>query len=111
MPARKSTPFLDERWRQKIQASMLINRLTDHAAGRNEMTATQVRAAEILLKKILPDLAAVECSGETTVKYVPFILAALECCQHHGLEGVWQRGSISVDRCQAALICRSKSIV
>jgi len=69
MPARKSTPFLDERWRQKIQASMLINRLTDHAAGRNEMTATQVRAAEILLKKILPDLAAVECSGETTVKY------------------------------------------
>src|SRR6516162_573670 len=68
MAARKSTPFLDERWRKKIQASMLINRLTDHAAGRNEMTATQVRAAEILLKKILPDLAAVECS-ETTVKY------------------------------------------
>jgi len=69
MAARKSTPFLDERWRQKIQASMLINRLTDHAAGRNEMTATQVRAAEILLKKILPDLAAVEYSGETSVKY------------------------------------------
>jgi hypothetical protein len=70
VPARKNTPFLDDRWRQKIQAAMLINRLNDHAAGRNEMTATQVRAAEILLKKVLPDLAAVEHNGETQVKYV-----------------------------------------
>jgi hypothetical protein len=70
VPARKNTPFLDDRWRQKIQAAaMLINRLNDHAAGRNEMTATQVRAAEILLKKVLPDLAAVEHNGEASVRY------------------------------------------
>jgi hypothetical protein len=69
VPARKNTPFLDDRWRQKIRAAMLINRLNDHAAGRNEMTATQVRAAEILLKKVLPDLAAVEHNGEASVRY------------------------------------------
>jgi len=38
----------------------LINRLTDHANGKVEMTATQVRATEILLRKILPDLSDVK---------------------------------------------------
>jgi hypothetical protein len=68
MPARK-TPFLDQRVREKIQASMLIRALHDCVEGRNQMTSVQVRAAEVLLKKVVPDLAAVEYSGETTVKY------------------------------------------
>jgi len=68
MPARK-TPFLDQRVREKIQASMLIRALTDCVEGRNKMTSVQVRAAEVLLKKVVPDLAAVEYSGETTMKY------------------------------------------
>ena len=68
MPARK-TPFLDQRVREKIQASMLIRALHDCVEGRNQMTSVQVRAAEVLLRKVVPDLAAVEYSGETTVKY------------------------------------------
>ena len=68
MPARK-TPFLDQRVREKIQASMLIRALHDCVEGRNKMTSVQVRAAEVLLRKVVPDLAAVEYSGETTVKY------------------------------------------
>ena len=50
----------DENTRLKIQAAQLINRLTDHAAGKVEMTATQVRALEILLRKILPDSSDVK---------------------------------------------------
>jgi hypothetical protein len=68
VPARK-TPFLDQRVREKIQASMLIRALHDCVEGRNQMTSVQVRAAEVLLRKVVPDLAAVEYSGETTVKY------------------------------------------
>jgi hypothetical protein len=34
------------------------------------MTSVQVRAAEVLLRKVVPDLAAVEHSGETEVKHV-----------------------------------------
>jgi hypothetical protein len=49
--------------RAKIQASQLINRLTKHALGEVELTATQIRAIEILLKKSVPDLSAVELSG------------------------------------------------
>lgn len=50
--------------RAKIQASQLINRLTDHAFSNVELSPTQVRAIEILLKKALPDLSAVEVSGD-----------------------------------------------
>ncbi len=50
--------------RTKIQASQLVNRLTDHVFGKVEMSPTQVRAAEVLLKKSVPDLSAVELSGD-----------------------------------------------
>jgi|SRR5690606_6145311 len=56
--------------RQKIQASQLINRLTDHALGNLEkpLDATQVRAIEILLNKSLPNLTSMELSGELETK-------------------------------------------
>ena len=48
-----------------IQTTQLIKRLQDHALGIVEMSATQVRAAESLIKKRLPDLAAVQHSGDS----------------------------------------------
>ena len=50
--------------RSKIQASQLVNRLTDHAFGRVELSVTQVNAIKILLGKSLPDLSAIEHSGD-----------------------------------------------
>ena len=50
--------------RDKIQASQLINRLEDHALGEVELSQTQIKAIEILLKKSLPDLSAVEHTGD-----------------------------------------------
>lgn len=59
MAARTKKIRHDENTRLKIQAAQLINRLESHARGEVEMTTTQVRAIEILLRKILPDLADV----------------------------------------------------
>ena len=53
----------DENTRKKIQASQLINRLTDHVLKDLELTATQVTAALGLLKKTLPDLSNVTLDG------------------------------------------------
>jgi hypothetical protein len=50
--------------REKIRVSQLINRLIKHVNGELELSRTQIRAAEILLKKTLPDLQAVQHSGE-----------------------------------------------
>lgn len=50
--------------KQKIQASQLINRLTENALSDDEiMSASQVNSARILLNKVLPDVKAVEISG------------------------------------------------
>lgn len=64
MAARKNLSHID-RTRAKIQASMLINRLQNFANGKEgvEMSPAQVRAAEVLLKKSLPDLSAVTHDG------------------------------------------------
>ena len=63
MAARLRAKHQDE-IRAKIQTSQLVNRLQDHADGKNEMSPTQVRAAEILLKKAMPDLSAIEGAVE-----------------------------------------------
>jgi hypothetical protein len=54
----------DENTRKKIQASQLINRLTNHVLKDLDMSATQVNAALGLLKKTLPDLKQVEIDGQ-----------------------------------------------
>src|SRR5512135_238187 len=63
MAARSNKLTLHDRWREKIRTSMLINRLTNHVLGRINMSKTQVAAAAILLKKVLPDIAAIEHTG------------------------------------------------
>lgn len=63
MAARKDLRHSDE-VRKKIQTSQLVNRLNKHVNGTVEMSATQLKAAEILLKKSLPDLSAITLSGD-----------------------------------------------
>lgn len=58
----------DDETRAKIQTSQLINRLNAHVFGEVELSPTQVRSAEILLKKTLPDLSSTEHSGEVSVR-------------------------------------------
>lgn len=67
MAARLRKTHQDE-VRTKIQTSQLINRLTNHALGDGEdLSATQLRAIEILLKKSLPDLSQVDMNVEAEV--------------------------------------------
>jgi hypothetical protein len=58
----KDVPW-DERTRQRIKTSMLVNRLSDHVLNGTSMSATQIRAAEILLNKTLANLTATELVG------------------------------------------------
>lgn len=66
--------FHTDEIRAKIQTSQLLNRLTDHALGKVELSATQVRAIEVLIKKTLPDLSSVDLnahhSGEVVASVV-----------------------------------------
>lgn len=66
MAAKKGPSFtLSNEHRVKIQNSNILNALIEHAVGAREMSATQVSAGLGLLKKIMPDLAAVQMSGDS----------------------------------------------
>jgi len=72
MAARKRRIRHDEDTRAKIQASQLINRLTNHVLGELKdkdgnvlvMESSQVTAALGLLKKVLPDLSSTNVQGD-----------------------------------------------
>lgn len=49
-----------ERIRDRIKNSQIAERLVKHALGEVEMTPSQVQAAQVLLRKVMPDLAATE---------------------------------------------------
>lgn len=53
--------------RQRIQTTKLTQRLEKHALGKVEMSATQVRAAEVLLARTLPTLTQTDLSIEGTL--------------------------------------------
>lgn len=53
-----------EEARLKIQTTQLINRLHGHGLGEVELSQTQVRAIEILLRKSIPDLQSISLSGD-----------------------------------------------
>ena len=64
MAARKRKVELSETWKEKIKASVIGLRLYEHMLGLNQMTPTQIKAADILLKKLVPDLGRTEITGE-----------------------------------------------
>ena len=59
---------MTEEHRKRIQTSALITRLQKNALGDVElMTPAQIKSAEILLKKTLPDLKAVDHTGDVNL--------------------------------------------
>jgi hypothetical protein len=63
MAARKRKIFLNDEWKDKIRAGAIMARLLGHVQGELEMSGTQIKAADIILKKIVPDLARSEVTG------------------------------------------------
>ena len=69
--------------RKKISASQIITRLTKHIMGELDkpMEPSQVTAALGLLRKCVPDLTAIEHSGEVEVRYVAEVPAVAESAE------------------------------
>lgn len=60
----KLNPRHQQLIRDKIQSALLIEKLHEVALEGLELTSQQMKAIEILLKKSVPDLSAVELSGD-----------------------------------------------
>ena len=61
------SPFNIEQLRISIQAEKLIEALRKHTLGGKEMSPSQVTAGLGLIRKVLPDMTALEHSGEVAV--------------------------------------------
>jgi hypothetical protein len=61
----KLNPRHQQLIRDKINAGLLIEKLTGCALGSIELTSQQMKAIEILLKKSVPDLSSVELTGDS----------------------------------------------
>ncbi len=53
-----------------------MNRLVSHVLGKCDMTPSQVRAAQLVLRKTLPDLKAVKVDYEAASSYVDALRAS-----------------------------------
>jgi hypothetical protein len=82
-------PFRPDDVRKKIQASWLVRRLHLHIGGKIELSMSQVRAIDILLKKCIPDLVQTSVTADLTVRYVaelPPMLSRSEWEKKYGVD-------------------------
>lgn len=57
MAARTKHIVLSEEWKEKIKIGVILDRLIQHVDGKIQMSSSQIKAADILLKKVAPDLS------------------------------------------------------
>jgi hypothetical protein len=66
----RKAAWTPEKVRQRIRVGVVLRRVQNHALGKIAMSATELKAAEILLRKAVPDLKGVEHSG--TVNHINY---------------------------------------
>lgn len=71
-------PARAEEVREKIKATLIINKLEKHILDDAEMSSSQVTAALGLLRKSVPDLSAVEHTGEVNIGFHEILVKARE---------------------------------
>lgn len=64
MAARINKPLHDDKTKERIRASQLLNRLNDFVNGKCELSPAQVQAARIIIGKVIPDMKAIEHTGK-----------------------------------------------
>ena len=74
----KRQSLIHDEHRQKIETTKLAKRLTEHALGKVKMEPSQVTAALGLLKKTLPDLAAMQVDHSGSISVIGEVLSEVD---------------------------------
>lgn len=61
---RRGVTSLPDNWKEKIRASAIANRLEKCFNGEVELTPIQIKAGEILFKRLEPELSRTELTGK-----------------------------------------------
>ena len=84
-----------DRIRSLIEVEKIVKKLNAHILGKAKMTNTMVRSAEILLRKIQPDLTAIQLSHDES-QGVPLLKIVREA-QRPALEHEAESEQIGAD--------------
>jgi len=70
MPEKRRKLANDATWRENIKTAHILEKLSNHIFGMVTMENSQIKAAEILLKKTIPDVQQIQIdvSGGVTVE-------------------------------------------
>jgi hypothetical protein len=74
---RKLGTHCTEEHRALIETAKVLKRLQAHFFGEIDLTPTQIRVAEILLRKTVPDLSQTDITDTVTHRYVVEVSAKL----------------------------------
>jgi len=55
---------MSDEWRKRIKAGVICQRLQAHLDGKLDLSPTQLQAANILLRKVVPDLQRTTIAGD-----------------------------------------------
>ena len=58
---------MSDHHRVKLQNCGVLNRLIEHALGKNSMTASEANTGIALMRKVLPDLSATTIDAQVTM--------------------------------------------
>lgn len=67
--AAREEPKNSDRSNKLAGATQLLNRLISHVNGEVELSTSQVQAARIVIGKYIPDLKAIEHTGQVEVTH------------------------------------------
>lgn len=82
----KLSAKVQEEYRAKIDINLICKSLKSHLEGTLDLSATQLRAAEILLKKVLPDLTSVTVNTDPDS---PFLIKDISSSPYEGQSQTW----------------------
>src|SRR5215472_17662586 len=74
---KRKSEFHSEVTRERIRAGVIIDRFQKHFMGELDLTPTQIRVGEILLRKVIPALTHTDLSTTFTRRYVVEVPAQL----------------------------------
>ena len=86
-PGLRKARSWDARTREKIKVGRLITNLMKCADGKMEISMTRLRAIEILLRKVVPDLSRTIVQADVNVRYVvrlPDVLSKEDWLRRYG---------------------------
>lgn len=86
-----------EEWRQRIRVGAIISAFQSHVEGKRKLSATQIRAGEVLLSKVLPSISNTQIQHDVDVSIRHITIRPVEVISNNQPPALIEHGQIDQD--------------